>query len=370
MKLKINTELALRERIKELTCLYEVSSIIVNADLEILEDTIGAIAFSLKKAFRYPKETHIVIATGNIEVGTSHNPIDVKAKLVTNISIFNKHEGTISAYLKDPKGLKKGFLNEEQLLLDNIALKLGSLLERMEIRKSETSLKRQMERADRLGILGELTAGIAHELNTPLANILGFSELIKDNLDEADDKNIADLDKIIQNAIFSREVVKKLMFFACEMPQEMTQVNLVPNIKNAIDLLDATFRKHQVKYVVKIETETLWLQADTIQLTQIIFNLIINAIYFSPKNGLVTIEAFESGKDIILKISDQGPGLSLEALEKVFQPFFTTKPTGDGAGLGLSVVHGIVSSHNGTISAENNPAKGATFTVILPKETK
>jgi signal transduction histidine kinase len=217
-----------------------------------------------------------------------------------------------------------------------------------------------------LGILGEITAGIAHELNTPLANILGFAELLQDNL-KKDSKATADLEKIIQNAIFSREVVKKLMFFACEMPQEMQKVNIVPSIKNAINLLDATFRKEQVKYIVKIEEEELWLRADTIQLTQIIFNLTINAIYFSPKNGLVTIEIFQNKTHIILKISDEGTGLSETSLEKIFQPFYTTKATGDGSGLGLSVVHGIIMSHGGTIIAENNLSKGATFTVSLPK---
>ena len=92
-----------------------------------------------------------------------------------------------------------------------------------------------------------------------------------------------------------------------------------------------------------------------------------NAIYFSPKNGLVTIEALQSKTHIILKILDEGTGLSEEAQEKIFQPFFTTKPIGEGSGLGLSVVHGIVASHNGTIIAENNPEKGAAFTVKLPK---
>ena len=109
------------------------------------------------------------------------------------------------------------------------------------------------------------------------------------------------------------------------------------------------------------------MRADIIQLTQIIFNLIMNAIYFSPKNGLVIISAFQTEKDIVLKISDEGPGISDEALEKIFQPFFTTKRAGDGSGLGLSVVQGIVSSHKGKILATNNSDKGTTFTVTLPK---
>jgi len=358
-------ELALKERIKELTCLYEVSSIIVQASSELLEDTLTAIAGSLKNAFKFSEFTEIVIQTPLRAVNTTIN-FEHKVEISSPILCFNKANGSIHAYLPKDKFSKKDFLFEEQQLLDSVALKIGNLLERLELKKNETSLKRQMERADRLGILGEITAGIAHELNTPLANILGFAELLKDDL-KNDVKAMADVEKIIQNAIFSREVVKKLMFFACEMPQEMQKVNIVPSIKNAINLLDASFRKEEVKYLIKIEEEELWLRADTIQLTQIIFNLIINAIYFSPKGGLVTIETFQNKTHIILKIVDEGTGLSEASLEKVFQPFYTTKATGEGSGLGLSVVHGIIMSHGGTIEVENNQHKGATFTVKLPK---
>lgn len=359
------TEKALKERIKELTCLYEVSSIIGNANEELIEDTLQAIVFSIKKGFQYPKKTNIQIHTENNSISTA-NAIKSTISIQSKIKLFNEEKGLLIAYLNQEQYSQKDFLNEEQLLLDNIALKIGSFLERIEIQKNETSLKRQMEHADRLSILGEITAGIAHELNTPLANILGFAELLKE--DFKTDKNASlDIDKIIKNAIFSREVVKKLMFFACEMPQEMKEVNLVPNIKSAINLLDATFRKEEVKYIVKIEEENLLLRADPIQLTQIIFNLLINAIYFSPKQGLVTIEAKTSKKAIVLKIKDEGKGVNQADLDKIFQPFFTTKPIGDGSGLGLSVVHGIVASHKGTIIAKNNKNKGVTFTITLPK---
>jgi len=361
-----NTEQALQERIKELTCLYEVSSIMVNANAELIEDTLKAIAFSVKKAFQFSNQTEVTIITNTHKISTKKK-LDDTITIESEIKLFNEVKGKVSAHLSALNFKAKDFLIEEQLLLDNVALKLGSLLERFEIQKNETSLKRQMEHADRLGILGEITAGIAHELNTPLANILGFAELLKSDLD-ANSKSLEDVDKIIKNAIFSREVVKKLMFFACEMPQEMKEVNLVPNIKNAINLLDATFKKEQVKYLVKVEDEELWLRADPIQLTQIIFNLLINAIYFSPEGGLVTIEAESTPKEIILKISDEGKGFTTEDLEKVFQPFFTTKPHGDGSGLGLSVVHGIVASHKGKIIAKNNPNKGAMFIITLPKE--
>ena len=149
--------------------------------------------------------------------------------------------------------------------------------------------------------------------------------------------------------------------------QEKKKINIVPHINDAINLLDATFRKERVKYIVKIQEEEMFFFLFTVQITQIIFNLIINAIYFTPEEGLVTVEVHEVSNTIVLKIIDEGPGLTEDALEKVFQPFFTTKPTGEGSGLGLSVVHGIVASHQGTISAENNSDKGATFIVSLPK---
>lgn len=361
-----NTEQALQERIKELTCLYEISSIIENTDFETIENTLKAIAFSLKKAFQHPEKTDIIIRYNDISIYTDEF---IKDNLIihSDIQVFNKAHGRIIVHLNSTVTNEINFLKEEQLLIDNVALKIGNLFERIEIQKNETSLKRQMERADRLGILGEITAGIAHELNTPLANILGFAELLKEEVD-LNAKTKSDIDKIIKNAIFSREVVKKLMFFACEMPQEMKQVDIILHIKNAIKLLDATFKKEQVRYEIKTEEEQLKLKADPIQITQIIFNLLINAIYFSPKEGLITIEAFSTNKDIVLTIADEGIGFSNDDLGKVFQPFFTTKPQGEGSGLGLSVVHGIVTSHKGTITAANNNEKGAIFTITLPKE--
>ncbi|MDN3492836.1 sensor histidine kinase [Winogradskyella bathintestinalis] len=359
------TEAALKERIKELTCLYEVSSIIANANESLLEDTLQAIGYSAKKGFQFPEYTDITIITEFHKVATKKEHLE-KLQINAPIHVFNAKKGQLFAFLCASKFTEKDFLPEEQQLLNSIAQKIGNLLERIEIQNNETSLKRQMERADRLGILGEITAGIAHELNTPLANILGFAELLKDDL-KASDAASQDVDKIIKNAIFSREVVKKLMFFACEMPQKMKRINLVPIIKNAIHLLEASFKKEKVKCVVEMDEDHMWLRADPIQLTQIIFNLLMNSIYFSPKNGLVTVKASQSNEEIIIKIIDQGTGFTKEALDKVFQPFFTTKPTGDGSGLGLSVVHGIVASHKGKITAANNTSQGAIFTVTLPK---
>ena len=357
-----SVEAALKERIKELTCLYEVSSILVNADETNHEETYSSIAQSIKIGFQYPEDTEVVIEQGTFSVKTGS--IKTDKKLSSAIQLFKKDAGSISVYLNKTK---LDFLPEEQPLIDNIALKIGDYLERLAIKQNELLLRQQMEHADRLTIIGELTAGIAHELNTPLANILGFAELLRDNLSDHDPA-VSDVDKIIKNAMFSREVVKKLMFFAHAIPQEKKEVNIIPVVRDALDLLDAAFKKEQVRYDFYTEQDPIKLKVDAVQLTQIIINLVINAIYFSPKKGLVGIKITQQDENVVFEISDEGPGLSPEALEKVFQPFFTTKPTGEGSGLGLSVVHGIVTSHNGSITAQNRPDQGALFTVRLPKD--
>lgn len=356
----------LKERIKELTCLYEVSSIIVNNDYKELDKTLYSIALSLRKSVQYNKNAVVEISAQPFHLISSALP--PKSVFIESIiTIFNEGKGFIKIHYPADKFTKKDFLKEEKKLLKNVAINVGDLLERVAIRENEAIVKRKMEHADRLSILGEITAGIAHELNTPLANILGFAELLKSKEPE-NTQNSSDIDKIINSAIFSREVVKKLMFFACEMPQNLAERDIIPIINEAINLLDPTFKKNGLKYKVNLPKTPVLLKADTVQLTQVIFNLVLNAIYFSPKNGLIKITLEETKKKVTLKISDEGPGISAENVQKIFQPFFTTKSVGDGSGLGLSVVHGIIKSHRGTIDYQPNIPTGATFIITFPKQ--
>src|SRR5690606_38664565 len=325
----------LKERIKELTCLYEVSSIIVNNDYRELDKTLLSIALSLRKSVQHNKNATVEISAPPFHLISSELPKKT-AFIESIITIFNEPKGFIRIHYPENKFTKNDFLKEEKKLLKNVAVNVGDLLERVAIRENEAVIKRKMEHADRLGILGEITAGIAHELNTPLANILGFAELLKSK-ESANTQSNQDIDKIINSAIFSREVVKKLMFFACEMPQNMAERDIIPIINEAMNLLDPTFKKNEVKHSVSLPKEAVLMKADTVQLTQVIFNLVLNAIYFSPKNGLIKIALEERKKKIILTISDEGPGIPAENLQKIFQPFFTTKTVGDGSGLGLSV---------------------------------
>ena len=359
-----STEAKLKERIKELTCLYEVTSIIVNSDYDQLRPSLEAIAYCLKRAYQFGDDTHVLLKSSGYSVETTEDHVK-RVSLKSDIKVFNKVEGFIEVGYPSEKYSKADFLKEEEKLLENVALAVGNLLERKQIHDSEVAVKRQMERADRLHILGEITAGIAHELNTPLANILGFAELLKEKV-EIDD-NRRDLEKIVDNAIFSREIVKKLMFFACEMPQEMRTVQLNPLVENVLKLLGPSLQDKKIKLTKSFTNQNIELKADTVQLTQVLFNLIMNAIYYSPQGGQIDVTITDEKKKISIRISDEGKGIDPDNDGKVFEPFFTTKPTGDGYGLGLSVVHGIIGSHMGTISHRPNNPKGTVFTVDFPK---
>lgn len=361
----VSAEVKLQERIKELTCLYNVSSFIANSDLDNLEPTWQAIAYSLQGAIRYPETASVELKIEDeIILAGVHSKENVY--IISAIKTFNIPIGSIKVGYTKTKFNQNSFLNEEIQLLNKIALEIGNLFERKQIIESEALTRRQIERADRLGILGEITAGIAHELNTPLANILGYTELLKDQF--KDEKSVLkDLDKIINSAIYSREVVKKLMFFSCDMPHQMEFSNIVPIIKDAIGLLNPNFTKKNIDCQVEIEKEEILMRVDAIQLTQVIFNLVINAVYFSPVKGQIHVSLTDTEKTVILKISDQGSGIKTDSSENIFNPFFTTKPVGEGSGLGLSVVHGIVKSHQGSITFEVNKPKGTIFTIKLPK---
>ena len=359
-----SAEAKLKERVKELTCLYEVTSIIVNSDYDQLETSLETIVYSLKRAWQFEDDTEAFLSVGDYEVQTEDYTSKMAA-LISDIKVFNKVDGQIIVGYPSDTYKISDFLEEEQTLLDNVSLAVGSLLERKQIRDSEATARRQMERADRLHILGEITAGIAHELNTPLANILGFAELLKEKV--KNDDNVRDLEKIMENAIFSREIVKKLMFFACEMPQEMQAVALNAVVENVLKLLRPSFREKKIKPTRSFSNDNIQIRADTVQLTQVLFNLIMNAVYYSPVDGQIDVTVTEGSKKIEIQIADEGKGIDPKNEDKVFEPFFTTKPIGEGSGLGLSVVHGIIDSHKGSISHRPNSPKGTIFTVDFPK---
>ncbi|MDT0678659.1 sensor histidine kinase [Autumnicola musiva] len=359
---EISISRKLKERVKELSCLYEVSSAIRKHSDSIME-TLEEICKITKQAWLYPDHVIVRLEFEDFNILTSDSP-ENSIFQQSDILSFNEIKGFIRVSYDIEKLSEAHFLKEEQKLLDKIAIEISEFFERREIIKKEELLKRGAERNDRLSILGEITAGIAHELNTPLGNILGFAELIKSSSKESQTRK--DIEKIIKAAIYSREVVKKLMFFACEMPQHREFIKIKPAIDQALALLSPNFKKAEIIYRFEIDNPELEAQIDAIQFTQVLFNLLINAIYVSPKKTTIFIRVSSTKNNFQLEIKDEGPGISADIISKVFEPFFSTKPVGEGSGLGLSVVHGIVKSHRGEIITFDNKPRGTVFQVTLP----
>ena len=359
MPFSISTEEKLQERIKELSCLYDISTILSRQENLSLK-TLKAIARILKQAWRFSEEAII-------EIQLDHNHFYSEELTgesifqIAGINIFGENAGYIKVHYLSSRLSVNHFLPEEQRLLEKVASDLSSFYEKEKTREKQVILELTAQRNDRLLILGEITAGIAHELNTPLGNILGFAELIAS---KTGDKQIkADIKKIIQSAIYSREVVKKLMFFACEMPQHMEMIKIKPVIDQVLVMLGPKFKKADVSHTFTIQNPQLSARLDSIQLSQVLFNLLMNAIYVSPKNGNIHIEVKDNNEFLFIEIADEGPGIDEEIRSRIFEPFFSTKPLGEGSGLGLSVVHGIVKSHRGDIITFDNQPKGTVFQV-------
>lgn len=353
---------ALQERIKELTCLYEISNIAVDGSL-CLEDQLQSIVNYLPKAWKYQEQGIAEITLDEKQYTSGQLP----SKSISQNSLLvveDKERGYLAMHYDAVKHDQSSFLPEEQKLLKTLAQEVAGIIQRNEQKKREQILNRKLQHSDRLAILGEITAGIAHELNTPLGNILGFSQLIQER---STDRQISqDIEKIIGSVMHSREVVKKLMFFSCEMPQQMSMVTINQLVEDSLNLLKITLSNAQIKVKLNSTRDEIKAQVDPIQFTQVVFNLLINAIHASGAGKEIQINLEANTHSFTLSIKDQGHGISDTIRGKIFEPFFSTKPTGEGSGLGLSVVHGIVKSHGGSIMVNSKVNEGTTFNVDIP----
>ncbi|HZH70135.1 MAG TPA: HAMP domain-containing sensor histidine kinase [Flavobacteriaceae bacterium] len=355
----------LEERVKELSCLYSISGILT-AHQGDLNETFRLIAHVVKNAWLYSDEAMVVITYQNLEIETNTLPEETFSIQALK-ELSNKKEIVLQVHYPAEGFSQSSFLEEEVSLLNQVATDLAEFLNNIILKEKEAQLQRSLERNDRLALVGEITAGIAHELNTPLANILGFAELLEDKI--TNKAHIKDVNKIIKSAIYAREVVKKLMLFTCDLPQNKSIQQLRPLIEEAVAYFSPNLKKAEVTLETHFENKTLSLRVDRVQFMQLLFNLLSNALYVSAPGSSIIIKLRETQEFIFLEVADQGPGIPQELKTKIFEPFYSTKPPGQGSGLGLSVVHGIVKSHKGNIEIKENQPKGTIFSLQFPKES-
>jgi signal transduction histidine kinase len=356
---------ALRERVKELTCLYGIAQVAQRRDIP-LDETLQDIVELLPPAWQHPE-----IATARILLdGRAHNTADFEEgphRQAADILVGGARRGGVEVfYTRDKAGFVEGpFLKEEQSLIDTVAREISLVVDRREAEISKSKLQDQLRHADRLATIGQLAAGMAHELNEPLANILGFAQLA--NKQPGMPTTAAgDLVKIIKTSLQAREIIHKLLVFARQMPLQKMPVKLNQVVEEGLHFLESRCTKAGIELVRTLEPDLPEISADPSQLQQVLVNLVVNAIQASPSGGKLTIETHGGPDYVSLAVIDTGTGMSEEVKSKIFTPFFTTKDVDEGTGLGLAVVHGIVTSHRGIIHVESEAGRGSRFEVRLP----
>ncbi|WP_419786956.1 response regulator [Pseudodesulfovibrio sp.] len=249
-----------------------------------------------------------------------------------------------------------------------------------------TELKRleeQLRQSQKMEALGTLAGGIAHDFNNILGVIMGYAEIIQNSAESGSglDRRITEISLAGKRA---RDLVNQILNFSRQGPQERHTMTLTPLIKEALKLLRSSMPAN-VELITRIETDQDSVLADPTQMHQILLNLCGNASYAMAETGgtlTVTLADVAEGdpftpppelgrpkRFVRLTVADTGAGIAPEVVERVFDPFFTTKRQGEGTGMGLAMVHGIVKRHDGYVELDNRPGEGAAFHVFLPKSS-
>ena len=225
-------------------------------------------------------------------------------------------------------------------------------------------LQSQFVQSEKLASLGQLAAGAAHEINNPLTAILGYSDLLVDDESAGPRaKNLAE--KIRDQARRTRELVTNLLSFARQVPAEKQLLDLAATLNGAVQLRTLDLRNKNIRIEVQNRGILPAVRGDPNQLLQVFFQIISNAVdAMEGQGGVLTVRTERDRANVVIEFSDTGPGL--HEPERVFDPFYTTKPVGKGSGLGLSICYGIIQEHGGTITGFNRVDGGATFRIELP----
>ncbi len=315
----------------------------------------------------------------NIETKEKIVGIDEVGNIEYGFSASKVVPWTAAAVSRSPGA---GFIPDFKLLIVGAAILLGAIV--LVLVRANIAVKREREKDDyrmqlvhasKLVSVGEMAAGIAHEINNPLAIIASEAGLVKDLIEADKNKKIKPDDLLghIQNireaAYRGRDITGKLLGFVrkSDFKLEKKKINEIIN-----DLTEGFYSRKlsvsNIDFVKKLDEKDPEVFTDENRLRQVVVNMLNNAFDAIKPPGVITIETIEGDENVHIRVSDTGEGVPKENLDKLFMPFFTTKEVGKGTGLGLSVSYGIVKNLGGDIKVESEFGKGATFDIVLPKD--
>jgi PAS domain S-box-containing protein len=249
-----------------------------------------------------------------------------------------------------------------------ILVAFRDITERVKWEEEKARLDKQLQLTGRLAAVGELAAGVAHELNNPLAAIQGYAQLLtsKKDLDEVTRK---DVDTIYREALRASKITKNLLSFARRHEPEKRLISINEVVEKTLELRAHQMKVNNIELVTELQPDLPRTMADFYQMQQVFMNIVVNAEQAMSEahgRGRLLVKSEKVGGIIRVSFEDDGPGIPKENLQRIFDPFFTTKDVDKGTGLGLSICYGIVTSHEGNIYARSEQGKGATFVVEIP----
>ncbi|OGS12802.1 MAG: hypothetical protein A2234_05855 [Elusimicrobia bacterium RIFOXYA2_FULL_58_8] len=257
-----------------------------------------------------------------------------------------------------------GDLSNSRALIEDYQAGLERKVEERtrELEKSQESLVQ----ASKMAAIGQMVSGVAHELNNPLAGIMGYAQVMLQD-DGLSARQREDLGVIVSQSGRAKEIIQTLLQFSRKSGSKTEVVRLPELIEGALKLMNYEFSSSGIKLEQDIPRVLPQISADPSQLQQVFLNIAANARdAMTPGGGTLRITAAVKDGRIALKFSDTGPGISKDNLDRIFDPFFTTKPSGKGTGLGLSISYEIVKNHKGRLVVESEPGKGSVFIIELP----
>jgi len=242
----------------------------------------------------------------------------------------------------------------------------------MELRarmEAQRSAENRLIQAAKLAAVGEMAAGIAHELNNPLTSVTGFAELVLEDMPEGSESR-KDLETVMREALRARDVVRRLLDFARQSESIRARASLNEVVEDVVALSRHLIHMSGIELKIDLEKDLPWVLIDSNQMKQVLINLVHNALQAMPDGGEMEIKTSNSSRSnrawVIVSVQDTGVGIPQLEQARIFEPFYTTKGNQGGTGLGLSVTYGIITDHGGQIDVVSQPGAGAKFTVWLP----
>jgi hypothetical protein len=228
-----------------------------------------------------------------------------------------------------------------------------------------SEMETQLRQSDRLASVGLLAAGVAHEVNTPLAGISSYVQMMQRKMPESDPRRPI-LEKIEKQTFRASSIVNNLLNFSRQQSSEMQPVDVNAMVEETLMLAELPLSSRKVRVETALCEAAVYVWGDSGKLQQVLMNLVLNARDAMPDGGDLAIRTIQSNGDVVVEVQDSGSGIPMEQIHKIYDPFFTTKDTGKGTGLGLSVSYGIVQEHRGTITVSSEAGSGTLFRVALP----